>query len=113
MGEDLRPHPRLSASSNPNCAEPKAGFTPAVNQPSTSKHLQASRLTGGGSAGEDLRPNPRLLPVAARFPDVVGASKGKRLDGGARVHGGARWHAAAVRYKEVRHIVRSVEGVRH
>jgi hypothetical protein len=38
----------------------KAGFIPAVTQPSNTKHLQASRLAGGGTAGEDLLPPPRL-----------------------------------------------------
>ncbi len=37
----------------------KAGFIPAVTPRSTAKHLQAPRLTGGGTAGEDLRPHPR------------------------------------------------------
>jgi hypothetical protein len=37
----------------------KAGFTPAVTPPSNSKHLRARWLTGGGTAGEDLRPHPR------------------------------------------------------
>ncbi|HEY8634214.1 MAG TPA: TadE family protein, partial [Candidatus Dormibacteraeota bacterium] len=37
----------------------KAGFTPAVTRALPSKHLQARRLTGGGTAGEDLRPHPR------------------------------------------------------
>jgi len=36
-----------------------AGFTPAVTQPSITKHLQVWWHTGGGSAGEDLRPHPR------------------------------------------------------
>ena len=35
------------------------GLQPA---PST-KHLQARRLAGGGTAGEDLRPHPRLQPA--------------------------------------------------
>jgi hypothetical protein len=38
----------------------KAGFIPAVIRRSITKHLQAWRLTGGGTAGEDLRPHPRL-----------------------------------------------------
>src|ERR1700675_689512 len=38
----------------------KAGFIPAVTQHSITKHLQASWLAGGGPAGEDLRPHPRL-----------------------------------------------------
>jgi Flp pilus assembly protein TadG len=37
----------------------EVGFIPAATQPSNTKHLQASRLTGGGPAGEDLRPHPR------------------------------------------------------
>jgi hypothetical protein len=37
----------------------KAGFIPVVTQPSTTKHLLAWWHTGGGSAGEDLRPHPR------------------------------------------------------
>jgi Flp pilus assembly protein TadG len=39
------------------CVE--AGFIPAATLRSNTKHLQASRLTGGGTAGEDLRPHPR------------------------------------------------------
>jgi TadE-like protein len=38
----------------------QAGFIPAVAQPSNTKHLQARRLAGGGTAGEDLRPPPRI-----------------------------------------------------
>ena len=38
----------------------KAGFIPAVAQPSNTKHLQAWRLTGGDTAGEALRPPPRI-----------------------------------------------------
>jgi len=38
----------------------KAGFTPAVTPRATFEGLQAWRLTGGGSAGEDLRPHPGL-----------------------------------------------------
>ncbi|SRR5258706_15148286 len=37
----------------------QAGFIPAVTQPSITKHLQAWWHTGGGPAGEDLRPHPR------------------------------------------------------
>jgi TadE-like protein len=37
----------------------QAGFIPAVTQPSITKHLQAWWQTGGGPAGEDLRPHPR------------------------------------------------------
>src|SRR5712691_9160029 len=37
----------------------EAGFTPAVTQPFITSHLQAWGLTGGGPAGEGLRPSPR------------------------------------------------------
>jgi TadE-like protein len=37
----------------------KAGFTPAVTEALPSKHIHARRLSGGGTAGEDLRPHPR------------------------------------------------------
>jgi TadE-like protein len=37
----------------------EAGFNPAVTLRSITKHLQASRFTGGGTAGEGLRPHPR------------------------------------------------------
>jgi hypothetical protein len=37
----------------------EAGFIPAVTRPSITKHLQAWWRTGGGPAGEDLRPHPR------------------------------------------------------
>jgi TadE-like protein len=40
----------------------QAGFTPAVTQPSITGHLQAWWQTGGGTAGEDLRPPPRFHP---------------------------------------------------
>jgi hypothetical protein len=42
---------------NEQCVQ--AGFIPAVTQPSITKHLQAWCHTGGGPAGEDLRPHPR------------------------------------------------------
>jgi hypothetical protein len=38
----------------------KAGFIPAVTSRSIARFLQAWRLTGGGPAGEDLRPHPRF-----------------------------------------------------
>ena len=38
----------------------KAGFIPAVTQLSIAKYLRAWWRTGGGSAGEDLRPHPRF-----------------------------------------------------
>ena len=37
----------------------QAGFHPAVTPPSNTKRLQAWWHTGGGPAGEDLRPHPR------------------------------------------------------
>jgi|SRR5450756_363967 hypothetical protein len=37
----------------------QAGFIPALTRPSITRHLQASRHAGGGTAGEDLRPHPR------------------------------------------------------
>ena len=37
----------------------QAGFMPAVTLRSAAKLLQAPRLTGGGTAGEDLCPHPR------------------------------------------------------
>src|SRR6266853_4553895 len=39
----------------------KAGFIPAVIPPSITKHLHAWWHAGGGPAGEDLRPHPRLI----------------------------------------------------
>lgn len=38
----------------------RTGFIPAVTQPCVAKHLRARRLSGGGPAGEDSRPRPRL-----------------------------------------------------
>src|SRR5260370_32457289 len=39
----------------------QAGLIPAVTQPSNTRRLQARRLAGGGTAGEDLRPHPRSV----------------------------------------------------
>src|ERR1700674_5069960 len=73
--DSLRPSPKRNYETPPGMAAHRWGFrgggltsSPAPlgrihsgRHPSElTKHLQARWLTGGGSAGEDLRPHPRL-----------------------------------------------------